>query len=155
MLLQSPLLLQRLPLPLQQPPLPPQFEEPLQSSYLLSSDRPGIVSVGVLLQQSHDKQQQRGAQNVHGRNFANAHTKKQIQSNTNTPTTIPIIYSTGKSLSLFLAVEFEGDVIFKYEEFKVLLEFALISTKLPFITVTEVLRRPTDVIVGHKETYFT
>jgi hypothetical protein len=72
-----------------------------------------------------------------------------MQSNKNTPTTIPIMYSTGKSPSVSLAVEFEGDVISKYEEFEVSLEFALISTKMPFITVTEVLRCPTDVIVNH------
>jgi hypothetical protein len=53
-----------------------------------------------------------------------------------------------------VAVEFEGDVISKYEEFEGLLEFALISTKLSFITVTEVLQRPTDVTGSHKGTYF-
>jgi hypothetical protein len=57
-----------------------------------------------------------------------------MQSNTNTPTTIPIMYSTGKSLPVSLAVEFEGDVISKYEEFEVLFEFARISTKLPLHT---------------------
>jgi hypothetical protein len=131
------------------------FEESLPSPCLLSSGRPGIVSVGMLLRKSHNKQQQqRWAQNVNGQHFASAHTiKTQIQSNTNTPTTVPIIYSTGKSLPLSVAVEFEGDVISKYEEFEVLLEFALISTKLPFITVTEVLRRPTDITGSHKETY--
>jgi hypothetical protein len=109
----------------------------------------------VLLRKSHNKQQQqRGAQNVNGQNFASAHTiKTQIQSNTNTPTTVPIIYSTGKSLPLSVTAEFEGDVISKYKEFEVLLEFALISTKLPFISVTEVLRRPTDVIGSHKDPY--
>jgi hypothetical protein len=131
-----------------------QFEEPLPSSCLLSSDRPGIISVGVLLQKSHEKQQQQqqcGAQN--GPNFL-CTIKKQIQSNTNTPTTIAIMYSIGKSLPVSLAVEFEGDVISKYEEFEVLFEFALLSTKLPIVTVTELLRRPTDITRSHKDTYF-
>jgi hypothetical protein len=76
-----------------------------------------------------------------------------MQRYTNTTTTIPIIFSTGMSLPLSVAVEFEGDVISKYEEFEVLLEFAPMSTKLPFITVTEVLPRPTDVVGSHKDTY--
>jgi hypothetical protein len=133
-----------------------QFEEPLPFSILLSSDRPGIISVGVLLQKSHDKQQQQqqcGGQNPHRPDIAST-TKKQIQSNKKTPTTIAIMYSTGKSLPVSLAVKFEGDVISKYEEFVVLLEFALISTKLPFMTVTEVLRRPKDNIGRHKDKHF-
>jgi len=132
-----------------------QFEEPLPSSCLLSSGRPGIISVGVLLQKSHDKQQQqqqRGGQNPHRPNFENT-IKKQIQSNKKTPI-IAIMCSTGKSLPVSLAVEFEGDVIYKYEEFVVLLEFALIFTKLPFMTVTEVLRRPKDSRGSHKDKHF-
>jgi hypothetical protein len=127
-----------------------QFEEPLPSSCLLSSDRPGIISVGVLLQKSHEKQQH-GAQ--HGPNFA-CTIKKQIHINKNTPTTIAIMYSTGKSLPASVAVDFEGDVISKYEGFELLFEFALLSTKLPFITVTELLRHPTYIIGSHKDTYF-
>jgi len=108
----------------------------------------------VLLQKSHGKQQQqqqRGAQN--GPNIA-CTIKKQIQRNTNTPTTIAIMYSTGKSLPVSPAVEFEGDVISKYEELEVWFEFSLVSTKLPFITVTELLRRPTDITGSHNDTYF-
>jgi hypothetical protein len=97
-----------------------QFEEPLPSSCLLPSDRPRIISVRLLLQKSHKQQQQRGKQNPHQPNFAYT-IKKQIQSNKNTPTIIAIMYSTGKSLPVSLAVEFEGDVISKYEEFEVLL----------------------------------
>jgi len=131
-----------------------QFEEPLPFSCLLSSGRLGIISVGVLLQKSHDKQQQqRGGQNPHRQNFENT-IKKQIQSNKKTPTIIAIMFSTGKSFPVSLAVEFEGDVIYKYEEFVVLLEFALISTKLPFMTVNEVLRRPKDRIGSHKDKHF-
>jgi hypothetical protein len=138
-----------------------QSEEPRPSSCLLSSGRPGIISVGVLLQHSHDKQQQQhGAQNTDGPNFPVAYaTKRQIHSNTNTPTAIPIMYSTGKSFLVSVAVEFEGDVISKYEAFDVLLEFPLISMKLPFMTlncmtVTEVLPRQSNVIGSHKDTYF-
>jgi len=112
----------------------------------------------VLLQKSHDKQQQqqqqqRGKQNPHRPNIEST-IKTQIQSNKKTPTIIAIMYSTGKSLPVSLAVEFEGDVIYKYEEFVVLLEFALIFTKLPFMTVTEVLRRPKDSRGSHKDKHF-
>jgi len=62
------------------------------------------------------------------------------------------MYSTGKSLPVSVAVESEGEDISKYEEFEVLLEFTLISTKLPFITVSELLQHPTDVTESHKDT---
>ena len=112
----------------------------------------------MLLQQSHDKQQQQqhGPQHIHGPNFADAYrTRRQVQSNTNTATIIPIMLSTRKSFTVSVPVEFEGDVIYKYEAFKVLLEFALLSKKLFFITlncltITEVLPRPTSVTGSQK-----
>jgi len=62
------------------------------------------------------------------------------------------MYSTGKSLPVSVVVESEEEFISKYEEFEVLLEFALIYTALSFITVIEMLRHPTDVIESHKDT---
>jgi hypothetical protein len=133
-----------------------QFEESHLSSLLLSSDRPGIISVGVLLQQSQDKQH--GTPHMYGRNFTDAYTTKtQIQSNTNTPTTIPTMYSTGKSFPASVAAEFGRDVISKYEASEGPLEFVLLSTKLTFVmlngmTGSEVLTRQTGVIGSQQDT---
>ena len=79
---------------------------------------------------------QHGEQHTQGRYFIHAYTTKtQTQSNTNAPTTIPIVYSGGKSLSVSVAVESESGVISKREAYVVLLEFALLSTKLPSVTL--------------------
>jgi C4-type Zn-finger protein len=90
------------------------FEHLHLSSALGSSGRPGITSLEGFLQLSEDKQQQQEKKKTHGPNFPDAYKIKiENQSNTNTPMTIAIMYSTGKSFSESVVLESGRGAIYK------------------------------------------